>query len=799
MRQYILAIMAISLIAMLGIPSAISFLPNFNNAQNITIKSWNYTVTQGANSFNERANFALLNISNITDTNPADIQIEGFSPLGTPLGLISFYLVSAIGNQDILLLSNMTNQSRTYNNATIYYNPRTTVNPIQKQPLLINYNCAKDPYSVGQTCGYVYTNSGTGKSIYFSVPDLQILNPKALPNQNGGFINETLGFFPLTYSNTPNGYISATFNTSSIVIIANRSLNSTPFSISFSTGALFNAGQNFILNSTNNKYSLKSTCFGACVLGSSIVYNSALPSQNANFLYNGINYDGLGFEAYLSVSSYNSMISEGLVANKNNVYNVLSSKPDNLNYVTPYSLNLSANISNSIRFTILPAFTRNIIVSNQVYTNNNPQGVNLETICNPICNTATFQYKGLVSNIIWSYTFPTQAFSMNIGKTYNITLGAANTSYLEVNIPHQVSFTGAGCDELYVDSNITYPTPDPIPYYPINISTQYCTLLIRNYSEGGYYDPSSIYIYGDPISPIDLENISIVKEWQFAKTSNGLIYDSNDPYILTLNKPLNSNSFITIGNVLIWRNARAYIGYNGLTNATVEGYDGSSSGSIGITTYTSPQQFLISDISIDGYSLKSIFSLNLAIYNNATQEGYPHIVVASSTNSLGRISVYYNYSGFTNISLSGITATLEKPYTTQYKLHGFVSTVCLSLSCLANATKPIVNVTPSPPPSSPMHLNISGTTTINFANLSTTTYLLDTNIGFPFYVLVIASLFLVFIGIMMLSSHSHGHLGFVFMLIAIWIFGIWEYEILYLGMIVTIFFLIYEYIEKRRK
>lgn len=800
MNNKIIYLSSILFLSILIMPKAWSFIPNYQYAYNLTVPSWNYTATSAGQPFNEKAGYVLVKLFNVIDI--ADINIQGWELNGQWDGAIPFYNIAQNGNTVILLIQNKTNQSKEWHTASIYYDPTTRINPL-------NSTFRSDLQVCGRTllknvgCSYTFINGLGGTNIVSYIMPAPIFDSVSTK-----FINQFNNQF---FSYSPLANLSGILSVPSIVILANRSLNSTKFNISFSPD---NSHLTRIQN-TNNQYNL-STLGG--IFTKPFVLGISQVSTNPNTIFNSITqYDGIGTEYYLSTKSFNSVIGENTVSNTTYIYNSIASKGLHQNLFSAGGyLNISSNvIYNSITYFILPAFTTNYLISNIIPNNNvaNSFNINCFITMQGIQNPCSFTYKTQIF-INWSYNFTTYAYPTNYITNNIITntliFGKNDVSYAILNIshPNNIFNFGSNCDHIYLaDYNYsTHISYGAIPFWPLNCTNDRSILLIGNItistpdSAGGYIF-NSFYIYSDSINPLSNQFNSILfNKWQIK--GNNIIGDSaNTPFIVLLDQPLNLPS-----NIIIDPYVRVY--YDNVYHIKNEPFsDCYSPPLINILDTHLTTLFLFAHIKTilsGGINTQYIWEMFSKYLSTQTIQNAMYLINTSNILYSACTTPPTHQSAV--MALYGFNATIRKLYATcnthrsSINPNGCIgnTTYVTNYSNIFNTTGAL-NLTLPPPPSSISHLNFTNTTTINFNSLSANTPILDTGIAFPFYVLVVASLFLVFIGLMLLASNSHGHLGFIFILIAIWLFGIWEYQVLYLGMIITIFFIIYEYIEKRRK
>jgi hypothetical protein len=144
---------------------------------------------------------------------------------------------------------------------------------------------------------------------------------------------------------------------------------------------------------------------------------------------------------------------------------------------------------------------------------------------------------------------------------------------------------------------------------------------------------------------------------------------------------------------------------------------------------------------------------------------------------------------------NGITANASYLYTTRYTILGVTLSPTASSS---GFTIPPTNVS-STIPQTANGINVSGSSTINFNSNSVATITLTPGVTFPKYGILIIAIIVILMGAGMLGFHQGGHMPFAIMILGMWIAGIFAYPILGVALILTIVFVIEEFVHHKDK
>ena len=743
----------------------------YKNAYNITVSNWNYTATYGTSKFQEgSARYVLLNLSIIG--NPGQITMLGYSSSRQNLGIVPCWYVGSTSNSVIFLVSNFTTSFTNWNSLTVFYNPTTAVNA----------GCL----GTFQTLGFNKTNI---KVINYNAPYISDNLLKA-PRINQPWSNSTNTKFNFTLV-SPTGF----------VLLANHSLVGARFNMSYFPDNLHGYQ---ITNTLNTRYIL--TSYGT--FGSSLVSNAPLNSQNANFIFtNSVAYDGVGFEGFFQGELANQIVSEGMIVNESasslgrvygSIFNSTTSKAAGLDINSQafdFGLNISANIPTSIM--IIPAFTRNNLVSN-VLTNNNPNA-------NPKNNTNFgFSFKTFFYNVNWTYQFRTSAFPKSGTLIPNgITLlnfSANNVSYMLLTLNNTPLEMGPSCQ--YVNfrgyNNQSGSDLGPIPFSVIscNPNNAISRFVLYNTTLGGFNYNAFYMFYGSQFNNTpNYANAMVLNNWQFLNTSTGVIIPyinaqaldvpgGRIPFTISLSQIMNTHSSIALHyNSILGQ--EFYMANNGITSAYVK-YPGASNAPAFDPSGFSPTTFLVfNDITLGPLSpAVSLFTSSLSIWQWTSSAGW----FASN-------SVASPNDGFGDTSVAPFNLTLGNGYAVFRELDTVQVTKGLTTIVISNAsngTGRIPTRIASGIPKTANRLNLTNTTTINWATLSQPIILFGTT-SFPKYWFGIIALMCILIGILMLGKTKHDHFPFALMILGLWISALWQIPLLIVAIIFTSLYVLHIY------
>lgn len=824
-KMYLMLMFAgMILLALAGFANAWAPIPNYQYGINITNVTWQYSITSAGKVVNIPAAWLLVRLYNITNTNPYDIVVLGYAQNKQYIGKIPGFITTENGTAITLVLNstagNGTSAAPWYT-ATIWYNPQTPDNPLNASTPGAIQQCGDAAAGILASCGYSYGN------ISFVPPVGIILRSLYSDGQTAQarFINLTLGITPRN-SNSPNAYISTLMNVSAIVIVANRSINSTQFSLTFNP----DGSHTLKLNNSNSNYKL-STLGG--VFKKPYVTGISEYSNTANELYNGIYpFDGTGSEFMLSVLNYNAFAGGNTIGNKAAIYNSTNTigRYQNL-YAAGGAgyINLSVNniVGNAVIFTLLPAFTLNYTTSNAFF---NPYAANslnfdcMNTVLG-IQQACSFNYQTLIRGINWTYNYTTYALPApynGIPWTVNIRAG-----YMILKLP-PAPFFGSTCNRIYLALNSS-DNYDTIPFFIQNF-TNGCTLIVRNTSVNGYHDFDQFRVYS-AINPVPFaSNIVVYNQWKLGSGSSFTVPAANAPFVITLSSTLNPSSQIYTLDPS--RECKFSINNNGIYNLTFvnSGYycalGSAPSGTIGDFNGLKPTQFLFTPtITTDNWPFPynsingDLFDFIAPNLLGQYQSAYLHASIDNAwtlSNTITTLnSGLYEAGAPVNMTFNMVaqTALVIKPYTTNY----IISITCamqntyilynstLGWICSLNnsASGGIPNISPQPP-----HLsgNESG---INYSNQhkdilnisvgSLAMITLAPGVQFSAVLMLVFGIIAILIGVSMFGLHIAGHYPFVVMLVGLWLMSIWVFPIAYVAAIASIMFAIAEFTIHRQK
>lgn len=729
-------------------------VPNYVYWQNLTVSNWSYN--NGYNpSFNPKTKYVLFNLSNIS--NPNEFLIYGYDSNNNPLGSIFDYFVQNTGTNVILLIPNTTISGQRWAKATIFYDAINFTGPV----LLGNLSNSKLPECIPRYCVSSYNG------ITFFLLTNFTSNPsfsRGPPDNISATINFTLN----------------TSNTGAFVVLSNMSNEDIEvFNESYcpNNNNCYNIFGNSVISllTESNNYKLETLSLGNLL--NSYVSNSAIESQNANFIFNQYSpFDGLGYEGYFSsypsiFSGTNNVIAtEGMYASSIGISNSLATKLV-LYYPNLRPQRFLLNVSSAVpeTFIILPAFTTNVVISSPIKNNA------------PIDNTSFYDFIREISitNITWSYNFTTYGSQAPYNGIANkIIVGGNGVPYVLVNVTHYTEM-GSYCYNTYFRANVGGVDLGPVPFSIVNCApnTSTATFILQNITSLDYDYNSVNLLYDSPSNKGGFAGANVFNNWEFANGNNLNIYrDTNAPFTVQLNTPLNLNSNIIFSN----GNLCAELSYNsvyilsGLNQFNAYQYVNDPS----LTT-----QFLINQVG--GFLLPQFFSK----YLTDTYDG----VNGHISNITESLTVGHNCNwDFIQFNLLNNYAVLNKLASTQYTV---------GIPTVVNNTNNncIVCTTPSPTyiilPNSATGLNYSATTTINFnSGFLGSSIILFGNTTFPRYVFLILALILELIGLVMLGNKKGSEFSYAIMIIGLWVMGIWQIPLLIVAFIVSVVFILYEFI-----
>lgn len=753
------------------------------NAKNLTVNNWNYTATYGPTLFTAgKTGYVLVNIS--LKGNPTSISIQGYGKSKNDIGGVPYTFVSIQNNATILLIPNVTSSGQVWSFATIFYNPISTQ--------LLN-NSPLAPKTVSLCSTFLSTKVVNGEILLFCA-----LSYNAIKLTTIGFLN---GSFTPSYSNSS----FATFHTnytgsSGFVVLANRSLVSTGFNISWYPDANPYSIRAYDISNTYTGYKLTSIN-NIPFLSSSVVSNAPLNSQNANFIFNSlVPYDNKGFEGYFNTQS-NQIISEGMIVDEGatsvgrpigTLYNSTISNGiafDGTNKGLQFSLSVRNYSPTS--FIVMPAFSRNYTLTSVAV---NPTPIAQDNSgCGSIFNLAgwycNFLYRIPIS-VNWSYNFTTYAYPHNLSIAHKIVFRNGSVPYLLLNVTNYLQF-GSNCQYVYFRAynSLTDTDYGAIPFTVLNCTptSGKATFILANTTNESYTYSSFFMYYGSALNNTpDFSNSIVASNWKFEVNSNSFNVITSGigvlPYIEQLSAPLNLYSHI---NTSYGNFAQALLAYNG----HIASYD-----TINVVNNTKTLYPETKFIFFGGASYGNTIGANVAFFSGSSTFFINHTNLTKYANNSA--SVFFGehtspvnvYTALAN----GITANAEYPYTTQYTI-GVIQE--RSLTNLSSGNRPNTPAGAPNIPNSSDTLNYTHTTTINFNSLSTLVYVYPA-LGVPKYDLIVLALICLILGAITFEATKSGHISFIFILIAIWILGIWQIPLLILGMILTVVFILFEFIDK---
>ena len=553
------------LFAMVGLANASSCtatssgwcsIPYYYHWFNVTINNWNYT---SVNAIGQPSQWALMTFNSsrfysgqVSLTPDEQINIQGYTQSYQDIGYIPFIWLKGSGNNVSIEVSRYNVSGQAWNSITIFFSP-TTSSVLGKGLVLSNISCE---------------NNGSCQPLFRN--QLFVL----YTSQSNSLKCNSLGYCVFANGKTtqlpPNISVSniARVNftsTNPFVVLTNRSMETRYFNITYNTGDL----NQYVINSTGLRYKVYS--IGSFNRAGAFVSSPEQFSGNANNLFGTSGYEGW-FNTQGNYIITESMSTKGCgFGIIQCIYNSSDNVPTQSTIipVTTGYFQLAVDTSVPTTYYIIPAFTTNYTIANNAFAYNNPTPI---VNCTSGCNSTLegwyydFQNRTLIYGINWTYNFTTYAYFGSIGKSHNIVFGAGNVSYLMLNISSYANF-GNDCSDMYLRAYVNGSdrfTPEPqnedfgaIPFYVINCSSvgsnPRAYILLQNTTDEGY-TYNSFYIYSGSISNFTnhgtFSDYGIYKNWIISKAEqngNYTIYDtSNSPYLINLNLPLNSNSFVYV-------------------------------------------------------------------------------------------------------------------------------------------------------------------------------------------------------------------------------------------------------------
>lgn len=752
----------------------------YQNAYIVYVNNWNYSSKYGSNTFKgDLTNYVLLNLTITGD--PTKIRIVGYTRSNQSIGYIPYWLISQTNNSAVLLIQNFSPSQlgfTSWNSIVVFFNPKTNViTGRADNSILANYQ----DISV--------------RMINYSYLDIDSTLFRSL-RINPPYSNKTYATINFSLSD-PNG----------VVILANHSLVSDPGNISYFPDNLHGYQ---ITNTLSTRYILKS--FGTFL--TSVVSGPPLESHNAQYLFNHtVPFDNIGYEGYFNPIA-NQIISEGLIVNESatslsrvygSIFNSTTVKGAGLdaNYQSfDYGINLSTSQPTSVL--ILPAFTRSFTNSTKL---TNPNATVNTTCANAPQGWYCDFLQRIPISVNWQYNFTSYATygtpNVPITQTFN------NVGYLKLTIKAPIQF-GPYCQYVYFNSynNVTGSgtSGGAIPFTVLSCNPYNSTasfILLNRTNQSNTYNSFSLYYDSRFNDTPDFSNVLVRNQWNFnnSATYNGFlnISASDIPYVVQLNQPLSFSSNIQVGYSGPNNFYSAFNGiqsiYDGCSNNPGHGSNlGGCDGDVPDYTNYPETTFLFANSlqsNSPGNPLEQVYTRNLDMYayfipgidytflgNTINGFQFSHGSFAPTINhvyvgKLGNIANGYN--------LWSQNYTLYPSQTKPYNLINNCTSNCRN-------NNPFTTTIPK----TPTRLNLTNTTTINFANLSAPVILFGSQ-TFPKYYFLIIALIVILSGGLLLGNQSHKQVPFILMIIGLWISGLWQIEMLILAFIITMFYIVHEY------
>jgi hypothetical protein len=711
----VLLVFIVALASLSGLSFAWSPLAGYRNAFNVSVSSWSYAQSYDNGNYAvtyPNATFILVSL-NSSYGNAKYYSIRGYDSVNKDIGAVNYTIVNRYGNTSILIY-NLTSSGRKWSRATIFFNP-------------------------------IFANKlGSIDGSRFSVFHL-VAQPSPFVLGYQKTYNLTLGSpIPSLVSGNP-------FNDfNKYVVLANSDLSQENISITYSPTNF----ANIRIKPANAFYIVSSDGIfgGANVLGAPMVSDNAKSLFNQLIITGTPNYEG----SFDTSSVYNwVMDTEGMSANAitGNLINATTSiKMTNIYYYHPLiDINLKTN--NTLDITALPMFSR---------------GYSLGGIMNftdadiPL---SEFRHYINITNITYSYNFPTYALPTHIGNLTNVSFGAGKVNFAIINVTHDIRM-GATCDDIYIrDKNYSHGA---IPFYILNCTFGRVSFLIPNVSLGGYSISAVRIFYDTRTGYSTFNNVSLLNKW-FVGNGNLIPIGYNAlPYIVEVSTGFNFNS--TIKNP---PHFDFQLGYDGKTYMT--GY-ALPTARVNDTSGDPNKKILVYSSNLT----TSIVTKRLSAIASSGANGH----ITNSTLSKP-IAMFINGNILVDLrSPLSATAHLLASYT--YDV-GKIGTTSLE-GTLANDTIPNgnndLNLTPSGFVINPL-LNVSAPIT------------LYPNVTLPKgAVIVICLIFMLIIGFTMVKGHIYGA---IIGLIALWLIVLRTLEpsFIFLALVITILLVIYVYTKKR--
>jgi YVTN family beta-propeller protein len=436
------------------------------------------------------------------------------------------------------------------------------------------------------------------------------------------------------------------------------------------------------------------------------------------------------------------------------------------------------NYTNQTIYYILPAFTRNSVISGIIPTNIVNGGINLNctgTLLN--LRPCTFQYYTLVNNINWFVNVTQYAYPTNTDTAYDIGLNGIGYGLLSISYTGYENLFGSTCGKIYLTTNQSNGNLNPIPFYCYYNSSSY-SILIPNVSKSGY-TYNQLLIWSSPYTSIAPQsNTVLYNTWLIASGNQITIQNPGSvPYVIKLNNQLNPSSEICTAHPIGTCDGFEYLDYN--NGKYVLSAFGKT---IDVNSINLSQSIYVTDVS----SIGGLQMFTPTLFLSSVSSGSFVNLYNTTTEISGIFAASISYFHL-NLN-SGLTAKVYHAYTNKYVLGNTHLT----------GNPIIINYTNNPNFSttglqnSSNRLNLTHTTTISFNSLANPV-VLAAGITFPRYDLLGLALIIMFISLGMFTDKRTGHIPFVFMLIALYIMTFWQYQILYIAVPITILFILIEY------
>lgn len=750
----------------------------YAKSYNISVIDWNFT---GPGNFIYPATYALVTLTGIGD--PTYSTIYGFRN-GQFIGSIPFYVVRSGNNQSVLLLSQYTNESSTWTNASIYYDnlyenvaPYTVLAPYTSYGQRYGYGLQSDVAS------YSYANQSV--TIYATNT---LIGGGSCQTCFTPFYSNSINFWMnIQYlTSTPGFSTSTDYMTVPAVLVSNRTLINRNLTIRWwpVNPSLDTPTIEYVLNTTSSAYAIGSiNAFSAGKVTSPYVSDDSNTIFGSNgltvWLYGtGNQIESNGMSRYCSYQCF--------------LYNTTTTKYTGFTGIYPKSdknvmqFNITANAPT--HYAILPSFTA-------TYSNTIPvQNPNPNT---NVTGSSTF-YNGFqlympINNINWKFSYLSYATGNSLAPPFYVNYTKGKVGFEVLQFPHfNSTYMGSYCQGVQVYAVNGNTILGQVPFSIVNCTPANVTarIVIQNTTLNDLTF-NAVQIYYDPLGGAQYapsySNSIVYSNWRVGY-GNTVTVAATWPVLAVLQHPLNVRSYIYTGTPQEWIGPG--IGWTLAFNSTIDPPyvtgsflqflgSGYSNGHITDTNGYTNSTFLFSNLSY-------VYTRGLALEDDSGT-----VTIYNNSNSL--VTIGQTFTGYSNVN-----ATIyENGNIAMYRLYGFAISNGQSIATGVNSTLPklgIPNVTTSIPQTQNSLSNVT-TTIIIPANALTVT--LAPGVSLPQWALISIAIVLMLISLGLISNEELGWIGVAVMLIGAWMLSIYQIELLPLSVLITIIAIAYEYIERK--